>query len=185
MPRSPWLASAACTKKAGVPVEASVAAILRADMAGLAHAGDDDAAARVADRVDRGNEGAPSPSRHGRGERGDAVALGIERAQRRSDVRLVAGFASSASAERIFARVLTPATATMRRISASRLFRPGGERIGEGPVAGRAFLQGQDGAAAVVIDDRNVEPRPVLSKLQIALHVGVDGGQARSGKSRW
>src|SRR5438445_295583 len=30
MPRSPWLASAACTKNAGVPVEASVAAILRA-----------------------------------------------------------------------------------------------------------------------------------------------------------
>ncbi|MFK4405221.1 hypothetical protein ABH991_002255 [Bradyrhizobium ottawaense] len=29
MPRSPWPASAACTKKAGVPVEASVAAILR------------------------------------------------------------------------------------------------------------------------------------------------------------
>src|ERR1700679_93510 len=30
MPRSPWPASAACTKKAGVPVEANVAAILRA-----------------------------------------------------------------------------------------------------------------------------------------------------------
>ena len=29
MPKSPWLASAGCTKKAGVPVEASVAAILR------------------------------------------------------------------------------------------------------------------------------------------------------------
>ena len=29
MPRSPWLASAACTKNAGVPVEAKVAAILR------------------------------------------------------------------------------------------------------------------------------------------------------------
>ncbi len=29
MPRSPWLASAGCTKNAGVPVEASVAAILR------------------------------------------------------------------------------------------------------------------------------------------------------------
>jgi hypothetical protein len=29
MPRSPWLASAAWTKKAGVPVEAKVAAILR------------------------------------------------------------------------------------------------------------------------------------------------------------
>ena len=30
MPRSPWLASAGCRKKAGWPVEASVAAILRA-----------------------------------------------------------------------------------------------------------------------------------------------------------
>ena len=30
MPRSPWRASAGCTKNAGVPVEASVAAILRA-----------------------------------------------------------------------------------------------------------------------------------------------------------
>ena len=28
MPRSPWLASPGCTKNAGVPVEASVAAIL-------------------------------------------------------------------------------------------------------------------------------------------------------------
>ncbi len=30
MPRSPWLASPGCTKNAGVPVEAKVAAILRA-----------------------------------------------------------------------------------------------------------------------------------------------------------
>ena len=30
MPRSPWLASAGCTKNAGVPVDASVAASLRA-----------------------------------------------------------------------------------------------------------------------------------------------------------
>ncbi|MNT35431.1 hypothetical protein D3C72_1714590 [compost metagenome] len=29
MPKSPWLASAGCTKKAGVPVEARVAAIFR------------------------------------------------------------------------------------------------------------------------------------------------------------
>ena len=29
MPRSPWLASLGCTKKAGVPVDARVAAILR------------------------------------------------------------------------------------------------------------------------------------------------------------
>ena len=41
MPRSPWLASAGCTKNAGVPVLARVEAILRADVARLAHAGDD------------------------------------------------------------------------------------------------------------------------------------------------
>ena len=44
MPMSPWLASAGCRKKAGVPVLASVAAILPRDVARLAHAGDDDAA---------------------------------------------------------------------------------------------------------------------------------------------
>ena len=41
MPRSPWLASAGWTNCAGVPVEASVAAILRRDMAALADPGDD------------------------------------------------------------------------------------------------------------------------------------------------
>ena len=61
MPRSPWLASLGCTKKAGVPVEAKVAAILRADMAGLAHAGDDQPAARGRDQVHRGDEGAAEP----------------------------------------------------------------------------------------------------------------------------
>ena len=50
MPRSPWLASAGWTNSAGVPVEASVAAILRADEAALAHAGDDHAA------LDRGKQ---------------------------------------------------------------------------------------------------------------------------------
>ena len=41
MPRSPWLASAAWTKKAGVPVEAKRRRDLAADMAGLAEPGDD------------------------------------------------------------------------------------------------------------------------------------------------
>ena len=44
MPRSPWLASPGCRKNAGLPVLARVAAILCADVAGFAHAGDDDAA---------------------------------------------------------------------------------------------------------------------------------------------
>ena len=38
IPRSPWIASARCRKVAVVPVEANVAAILRADMARLAEA---------------------------------------------------------------------------------------------------------------------------------------------------
>ncbi len=45
MPRSPWLASPGCRKKAGVPVEDRVAAILRGDVPGLAHAGAHHAAA--------------------------------------------------------------------------------------------------------------------------------------------
>ena len=44
MPMSPWLASAGCRKKDGLPVLARVDGNLVADMPGLAHAGDDDAA---------------------------------------------------------------------------------------------------------------------------------------------
>ncbi len=44
MPRSPWLASPGCTKKAGVPVEAKRGGDLVGDVAGLAHAGADHAA---------------------------------------------------------------------------------------------------------------------------------------------
>ena len=43
MPRSPWLASLGCTKNAGVPVEAKVAASFWSDMAALADAGHDHA----------------------------------------------------------------------------------------------------------------------------------------------
>ncbi len=42
MPRSPWLASPGCTKKAGVPVLASVAASFAANVSGFAHAGNHD-----------------------------------------------------------------------------------------------------------------------------------------------
>jgi hypothetical protein len=53
MPRSPWLASAGCTKNAGVPVLASVEAILRATWPGLADAADDHAAVAVEDQFDQ------------------------------------------------------------------------------------------------------------------------------------
>jgi hypothetical protein len=56
MPRSPWLASAGWTKKAGVPVEASVAATLRPTWTALAHAHDDDPAATGEHRLHRGDE---------------------------------------------------------------------------------------------------------------------------------
>ena len=60
---------------------------LSADMAGLAHAGDDDAATRVADRFDGGDERGAEAIAHGGGQRGDTVALGVQRAQCRGDVR--------------------------------------------------------------------------------------------------
>ena len=88
MPRSPWLASPGCTKKAGVPVEAKVAAILRRDVAGLAHAGDDDAALGAADQLDRGDEGLAEPIVDRGGQRCDAAGFGLQRAQRRFDERM-------------------------------------------------------------------------------------------------
>src|ERR1700686_5332988 len=57
------------------------------------------------------------------------------------------------------------------------LFPPGREGISKSAIAGRALFQRQDGAAAIGIDDWNVEPRPLLEKLDIALHVGIDRGK--------
>src|SRR6202034_4246512 len=73
-------------------------------------------------------------------------------------------------------RVMLPQRYTAMRTGS--LFRPGGECIRESPIAGRAFFHGQDGAAAIVIDDRDIEPRLILEQLDIALHVGIDRGQA-------
>ena len=50
-------ASAGCTKKAGVPVDANVAAILQSDMATLAHAGHHHAARALQDQGRRTDEG--------------------------------------------------------------------------------------------------------------------------------
>src|SRR5207237_9502279 len=54
---------------------------------------------------------------------------------------------------------------------------PGREGLIERLLARRAFLQGQDGAAVVVVDDRDVEPGALLEQLNVALHVALERGQ--------
>ena len=54
---------------------------LARDVAGLAHAGDDDAALGGADQLDGGDEGAPQAIVDGGGQRCDASGLGLKRAQ--------------------------------------------------------------------------------------------------------
>ena len=58
---------------------------LAADMAGFAEPGDDHAALGVADEIGRGGKGRAETDLQRRGDRGDAAALGVERAQGRLD----------------------------------------------------------------------------------------------------
>src|SRR5258708_38517814 len=67
---------------------------------------------------------------------------------------------------------------------APRLLPPGLEDLLEGALARIALLDRQNGAAAIVVDDRNIEPGPLLEQLQIALHVGIDRRQSHQEKSR-
>ena len=83
MPMSPWLASAACMKNDGVPVEASVAAILPRDVAGLAHAADDDAPAAL----EADGAGARESRIEPRHQRRDRAALDLERPASGGDQR--------------------------------------------------------------------------------------------------
>ena len=85
MPRSPWLASLGWTKKAGVPVEAKVAAILRPTWPDLPMPVTITRPRALRDQVDGGGEGAPEPVVDRRHQRGDAAGLGLERAHRRRD----------------------------------------------------------------------------------------------------
>ena len=71
-PRSPWMASAGCRKKAGVPVLDERRRDLPRDDARLAHAGDDHAAAAVAQQLD----GADEALVEALDEREDGVGLG-------------------------------------------------------------------------------------------------------------
>ena len=61
---------------------------LAADMAGLAHAGDDHPAARGAISSTAAAKAAPSPSFIAAGERRDAARLGLERPQRGGEARV-------------------------------------------------------------------------------------------------
>src|SRR3984885_5411488 len=183
MPRSPWLASAAWTKKAGVPVEASVAAILRATWPDLpmpvtmtrprAWRMVSTAAAKRAPRPsDMAAASAVSPP--------DSVA-NVRSAEATWGLSTGVGFLASDAL--IFARVLTRNSGlelSPRRWRGvfSSLIAPGGKGISESAIAGRTLFQCQNGTAAIVIDDRNIEPRPALEQLNIALQVGIDRGQA-------
>jgi hypothetical protein len=66
----------------------------------------------------------------------------------------------------------------MFRLRAGALLLPSLERIGEHALAGRTLLHREDGAAVVVVDDRNVEPTALLEQLQIAILVGGHVRQA-------
>src|SRR4030081_3379268 len=55
-----------------------------------------------------------------------------------------------------------------------RLLPPRRERVVERALAGGALFDRDDGAALVDIDQRDVEPRALLQKLQVARAVGID-----------
>src|SRR5258708_11645234 len=66
---------------------------------------------------------------------------------------------------------------------APRLLPPGLEDLLEGALARIALLDRQNGAAAIVVDDRNIEPGPLLEQLQIALHIVIDRRQSHQEES--
>jgi len=92
MPRSPWLASPGCTKNDGVPVEASVAAILR-DVPGFAHARDDDAPLALEHQLAGAQEAAV-----------DAIVQHLDRARFGRDDRARAAHQLRAIEERVAER---------------------------------------------------------------------------------
>src|SRR6185436_13716597 len=66
----------------------------------------------------------------------------------------------------------------------AELLPPRLERLVEGTLAGIALLKREDRTAAVVVDDRDIEPRPLFQELEIALHVGFDRREADEEKAR-
>ena len=86
IPRSPWLASPGCMKKAGVPVEARVEAILPPTWPDLPMPVTTTRPARGEDRVDRGDEGLAEAAH----ERENGARLDLEHFLReREDARRI------------------------------------------------------------------------------------------------
>src|SRR3954452_15851558 len=70
--------------------------------------------------------------------------------------------------------MLRSAHQSTRSITETNSLPPRGERILESALAGRAFFDGDDGAALVGVDERNVEQGTLFQKLEIAGAVGLD-----------
>src|ERR1700689_547821 len=192
MPRSPWLASAECTKNAGVPVEASVAAIFLPTWPDLPMPVTITRPRALRIVSTAATKGAPSPSHM-------AAASAATPSRSVSSVRsaeamcgLAAGCETPESGALVFARVaneplpvhepyVRPTIAIIALTCCAHLLQslgPRREGVGKGAVAGRALFHRHDGAAAIGIDDGNVEPFLILEQLHIALPVGIDRGQA-------
>src|ERR1051326_9126592 len=96
---------------------------------------------------------------------------------------------SGQGTERISGSAPGPAKVATRMVVFRRMPRraslaPGGEGFLERLLAGRALLDRQDGATAVVVDDRNVEPGALFEELQVALHVAVRRRESDQEESR-
>ena len=83
MPISPWLASAACMKKDGVPVRGQRGCDFPCDVTGFAHAADDDPAMAV----EADGAGARKTCVEARDQRLDGPALDLERPASGGDQR--------------------------------------------------------------------------------------------------
>jgi hypothetical protein len=62
-----------------------------------------------------------------------------------------------------------------RAALAANLIAPSGESIRESAAPGRAFLELENGAPAIVINEGNAKPGPLFEQLQVLLKIGIDG----------
>src|SRR6266571_4486927 len=64
-------------------------------------------------------------------------------------------------------------SAVARLLRSIRSAAPGDECFLERSFSGRALLDGQNGPATVVVDDRDVEPGALLQQFHVALHIAL------------
>src|SRR5262245_55100742 len=181
MPRSPWLASAACTKKAGVPVEASVAAILRAMCPDLPMPVTirRPCACRMVSTAATNESPSPSAMAAFKAAKPSRPVSSVRSAEATKGCAEASFWFTPAELffALIFESMLDHAYSVPPMLSPRRrrsLLVPGRERFREGAIARCALLQCQDRASTIGVDDRDIEPRPLLEQLNIALLVGLD-----------